>query len=294
MINNHIKGGDCHRMRVFMDEFLTLSVIMPALNEEKNIEKAIFSTLNAFEKFKITGEILVVNDGSTDKTQAIVNRIVENNAQIRLINHDKPKGVGYSFWDGVKNSSSDIVVMFPGDNENDPVDALSFLFLMHNVDIIIPFIHNVDVREKIRRIISSTFRFIINVSFGINLNYTNGTVFYRRAILDDFELKNFGFLYQSELLIKLLRKGYLFAEVPNFLLTRTNGKSKAITLNSLLQVMKGYLMLVHDIHIKRVEEKNYKNLNKKSISYKKIYNILDNITDEPDDARKVKKEEVHV
>lgn len=250
-----------------MNDFLTLSVIMPALNEEKNIEAAILSTLKAFEKFNINGEIIVINDGSADNTGNIIHKIMNANSNVKLINHSNPKGIGYSFWEGAKASQSDIVIMFPGDNENDPFDALSFLYLMHNVDIIIPFIHNIDVREKFRRVISSTYRFIINMSFGINLNYTNGTVFYRRAILDDIKLKNFGFFYQAELLIRLIRKGYLFAEVPNFLQTRNNGKSKAITLISLIKVMKGYLTLAYDIHIKHVENGK---LNKESITYKKI------------------------
>ena len=42
---------------------LTLSVIMPALNEEKNIKEAIISTLNAYKKYKIKGNIIVINDG---------------------------------------------------------------------------------------------------------------------------------------------------------------------------------------------------------------------------------------
>ncbi|MFH0702976.1 MAG: glycosyltransferase family 2 protein [bacterium] len=248
---------------------LTLSVIMPALNEEKNIELAVNSTICALKKYNINGEIIVINDGSTDNTKIIVENLCQNNNPVKLINHENPKGIGYSFWDGVKNSTKDIVVMFPGDNENDPEDALTFFHLMQDVDIIIPFIHNIEVRERKRRIISSIYRFIINISFGISLNYTNGTVFYRRLILNDIELKNFGFFYQAELLIKLIRKGYLFAEVPNYLSIRNTGKSKAVTLKSLMKVMKGYLNLAYEIHIKRIEgeRRNYIDLNKESASY---------------------------
>ena len=247
----------------------TLSVIMPALNEEKNIKNAIESTLNAFKFHGINGEIIVINDGSSDNTRSIVEDIIGNTEPVQLINHEKPQGIGSSYRDGVKLSEKDIVVMFPGDNENDPVDALTFFSLLNHVDIVVPFIFNVEVRDRKRRLISSLYRFIMNVSFGANLKYYNGTVFYRRVLLEDVEFENLGFFYQAEILIKLIRKGYLFAEVPNCLCMRNNGKSKAVTFKSLCQVIKGYLNLFYKIHIKRVEktDKGFKKLREESVSY---------------------------
>ncbi len=247
----------------------SLSVIMPALNEEDNIKDSIESTLKAIDKCNIDGEIIIVNDGSTDKTLEIVNKIIQRDKRIKLINHKKPEGIGYSFFDGAKRSIKDIVVMIPGDNENIPEATLAFFNLLEEVDIIIPFIHNIEVRHKGRRIISSIYRFIINISFGTNLNYTNGTVFYRRCILDDIKLHSFGFFYQTELLIKLIRKGYLFSEVPNLLSSRNSGKSKATTLFSLVRLTGNYLKLFYAIHLKRIESvKDYRKLNPHSISYK--------------------------
>jgi len=248
----------------------TLSVIMPALNEEKNIETAIVSTLDSFEKHEIDGEIIVINDGSTDKTRDIVEGLSQKTHKIKIISHKKPMGIGYSFIDGVKNSEKDVVVMFPGDNENNPDDALLFFDLMDKVDIIIPFIHNIDVRDKGRRVISSIYNFIINMTFGIKLNYHNGTTFYRREIVNEVELSSYGFFYQAELLIKLIRKGYLFAEVPNYLGQRATGTSKAFTLKSFAEIIKGYIALTYNIHVKAVEgRKNYKVLNPNSVTYQR-------------------------
>ena len=161
----------------------TLSVIMPALNEEESIEQAVRLTLSAFEKYGISGEILVVNDGSADKTREIVARLCATTPSVQLIDHDAPQGIGYSFWEGVKKSNRDVVVLFPADNEIDPDDTLQYFGLMDKVDMLIPFFQNAEVRNRSRRIISSLYRFIVNMSFGTNLNYTNGTVFYRRCIL---------------------------------------------------------------------------------------------------------------
>jgi hypothetical protein len=68
----------------------------------------------------------------------------------------------------------------------------------------------------------------------------NGTVMYRKSVLRDLNLKSTGFFYQTELLIKAIKLGYLYAEVPCALQKRQFGESKAITSKSLLKVMQGY------------------------------------------------------
>lgn len=229
----------------------TLSIVMPCLNEQDNVAPSIQRTLAAFDRHGIEGEIVVINDGSTDGTASVVRAFAGCHPNVRLIEHARPMGIGASFWDGVRNARNDFVTMFPGDDESDPDDALLCYYLTREVDIIVPFIHNVEVRSIWRRLISSLYRFIINMSFGMNLNYTNGTVIYNRAILDGVTMKSSGFLYQAELLIKLIRAGYLYAETPHFLSRRGSGKSKALTFKSFLQVTRGYLRLIWEVHVLR-------------------------------------------
>ncbi len=229
----------------------TLSVVMPCLNEQDNVSSAIRRTLAAFDRHGIEGEIVVINDGSTDGTAGAVRALTGRYPNVRLIEHARPMGIGASFWDGVRNARNDFVTMFPGDDENDPDDALLYHYLTRDVDIIVPFIHNVEVRSSWRRLISSLYRFVINISFGTNLNYTNGTVVYNRAILESVKLKSSGFFYQAELLIKLIRAGYLYAETPHFLSRRSSGKTKALTFKSFLKVTRSYLSLIWEVHVMR-------------------------------------------
>lgn len=226
----------------------SLSVIMPALNEEKNIEAAVLSSLRAMDDLKIQGEVIVVNDGSTDQTGPLTERLMREEGRVRMLRHEKPEGIGASFWDGVGAARSTIVTMFPGDNENDPYEALRYFDLLRHVDMVIPFIYNKGARGLRRKVISFLYRTIINVTFGMNLNYTNGTVLYRKAILSDIRLQSMGFLYQTEILVKTIRRGYLFAEVPCSLGKRASGSSKALTLRSLINVMKSYLQLLKSAH----------------------------------------------
>lgn len=229
-----------------------LSAIMPALNEEENISNAILHTLEAFEYFKLDGEIIVVDDGSSDKTYAIAERAAAEKPDIiRLIKHDKTEGIGASFWDGVELAKGDAVVMFPGDDENDPKESLRYYRLLEHVDIVIPFIFNKEARSIFRNALSYAFRFIVNTTFLVNFNYTNGTVLYRKSILGNIDNRSHSFFFQTDILIRATKMGYLFAEVPYKLGARGKGVSKAVNFPSFYKVAKGYLTLVRDYYFSK-------------------------------------------
>lgn len=225
---------------------------MPALNEETNIQDAIDNTIKAFDDYTIKGEIVVINDGSTDDTLKIVKeKILKEPDKICVVNHTLTLGIGASFWDGVDNAQGDVICMLPADNENDPREIMRYLGLLEHVDMIIPFVYNKKSRGWLRNILSFIYRFIINNTFLISLNYTTGTVLYRKSLLDELNYRCRGFFFQTDILVRLLKKGYLFAEVPYRLRSRIKGESKALSLRSFCQVTKAYLRLVGDIYLRR-------------------------------------------
>lgn len=223
-----------------------VSVIMPALNEESNIAAAVGNVLESYAALGISGEVIVVDDGSTDRTGGIAAGIASQHPSVRVIRHASPQGIGASFWDGVGSAQGEMVVMLPGDGENDAAEILRYLPLMEHVDIVVPYVYNTGVRPLFRRFLSSLYTFIINLSFGMMLRYFNGTVLYRRAVFEGISLRNGGFFYQTELLVKTIRRGYLYAEVPCALRKRAAGRSKATTFSSLVRVAKAYLTTFAD------------------------------------------------
>lgn len=227
---------------------LDISVIMPALNEEDNIVGAINDVVKAFEEFNIKGEIIVVNDGSTDRTEELVRDYMSRSDTVRLIKHDKPHGYGASFWEGVDNARGNATIVLPGDNENDPWEIFRYYDLLKNVDIVIPFVFNKEVRPLYRNVISLIYLFIINITFIVTFNYTNGTILYRMSVLKKLKTRNTGFFFQTDILLRLVKKHYLYAEVPYRLDRREHGKSSAFSMPSLWSVMRSYLKLVKDYY----------------------------------------------
>lgn len=230
----------------------SVSVVVPALNEEAAIKDTVLSVLASFKEYGIDGEIVVVNDGSKDKTRDIVEELIKSHpGQLRLLDHKYSCGMGRSFWDGASVSGKDAVTLIPGDNENDPSEILRYLGLLEHVDVVVPFVYNKEVRSPSRNVVSSLFSYIINSTFGTSFNYTNGTALYRREVLLDVRCRSNGFFFLAETLIKLVKKGYLFAEVPYALSLRCAGQSKAISMKSLRNVIKDYFHLVQDVCFSR-------------------------------------------
>ncbi len=225
-----------------------LTIIMPALNEEENVQEAIRNTLCAFDDYQIAGEVVVIDDGSTDRTGEIVAREIERDPRVRIVRHATPQGIGAAFWEGVNHARGQAVCMLPGDNENDPWELFRYYRLLEQVDAVVPFVFNKQVRSIFRNVLSYVYRTIINTTFMVSFNYTNGTVLYRKVVLDELKFHSKGFFFQTDILVRIVRRGYLFAEVPYRLNLRSHGVSKAVTFPSFLKVVRGYIRLVRDIH----------------------------------------------
>lgn len=226
---------------------------MPALNEEANLSEAIQDVLNGFQRAAIDGEIIVVNDGSTDGTAKLLKAWQARLSNLIVVTHDSPQGIGRSFWDGSLKARGETVTLLPGDGENDAYEILRYVPLLESVDLVVPFVFNRGTRSRVRQLVSYLYRRIVQVSFGLTVNYFNGTVLYRTNVLRQFSLSSNGFFYQAELLIKIIRAGYLYAEVPYGLKTRVKGASKAIRLSSLLKVMKDFISLFISTHFSKAQ-----------------------------------------
>lgn len=227
-----------------------MSIVMPALNEQDNIEAAIATTLEAFDEFSIDGEVVVVDDGSTDRTPEIVGEYISRDARVRLVRHAKPEGIGGAFWDGVKNAIGTYVCLIPGDNETCPAEIMRYFHLMKDVDIVVPYVFYRKSRSPFRHILSRLYIMIVDATFHTTYKYTNGTVIYRRCILQDISYHDSSFFYQTDLLVRLARRDYLYAEVPYRIGKRAGGDSKAVTMKSLVRVMKGYIKLFVDVYFR--------------------------------------------
>jgi len=194
-----------------------LVIIMPAYNEEVNIEKAVLSIprkINGVEKI----EILVVNDGSTDKTE----ELALNGGADKVVSHKTNMGVGAAFMTGIRNAISmkaDIVVTIDADSQFDPknIPELIVPILNQQLDVVIGsrFISERPKNiPKVKMFGNRVFSKIVSWLVGQPLTDTQtGFRAYSKDTLFNISVVN-DFTYTQEVLIDLKFKGLRIGEVP--------------------------------------------------------------------------------
>jgi glycosyltransferase involved in cell wall biosynthesis len=110
-----------------MSNFLSLSVILPAYNEDENIGRVIDDVVEYLGDRLIDYELIVVNDGSSDATKAIVMELAAQNNQIRLINHPHNLGYGAALRSGFDQALHEYIFLTDGDGQFEIRDLNQFL-----------------------------------------------------------------------------------------------------------------------------------------------------------------------
>lgn len=187
----------------------TLSIIIPAYNEEKNIEAAVKAAVDAtrVNNNKISDyEILLFDDGSRDKTGEIADRLAMGNNHIQVIHNRPNKGFGYNVLKGIEAAKMDYIVMTPGDNEIFEESINNLFSQIGDADIVTAYpINAVEARHPLRRFLSRSYTIILNILFGLRLKYYNGPTFFKTSLLKNNLPTTFGFAYNAEIIIKLLK-----------------------------------------------------------------------------------------
>lgn len=223
----------------------SISVIIPAFNEEQNLGGAVLTTQEALGKITSIYEIIIIDDASWDKTYEVAQKLALQDKNIRLIRNDKNRGFGYNFKEGVKLAQYDYIGMVPGDNEIEPYSIKEIFSYIGKADIVIPYTVNFNIRPLLRHIVSRVFTHLVNFLFALNLKYFNGPVVYRKDIIKNIPINTDSFAFQAEALVKILkRKQIKYVEVGMYLKKRNYGSSKAFRRKNILGVIKTLIRLL--------------------------------------------------
>jgi len=119
----------------------SISIILPALSEEGNIEAAVKDIQSYFHSREEKYELIVINDGSTDSTGEIAERLAKENGSVRVIHHSINKGYGSALMEGFESSKYKYVFFTDSDRQFDikGLDILLPLIKTDAVEIIIGY-----------------------------------------------------------------------------------------------------------------------------------------------------------
>ncbi len=148
--------------------------------------------------------------------------------------------------------------MIPGDNETEEKSIIDVFESIGKADIIIPYTANQNIRPLSRRIISIFFTTLMNILFfgKWKLNYFNSIVVHKKNLIKSISIKADNFAFQAEALVKLIKSGCSFIQLPIYIKPRTYGKSSAMKIKNLMGVAKTILVLFNEIYFKKNERAN--------------------------------------
>lgn len=226
----------------------TVSVIVPALNEQGNIAATVHEILTALDGRFADFELLLIDDGSTDDTGPIMDQLAASNPHLRVVHNPQPSNFGGAYKKGLGFVRMQYVMMVPGDNQFPAASIIKVLEKIGEADIVIPFTSNQRIRAKSRQLGSRAFTGLLNCLFRLHLTYYNGIVVHRTDIVKGIAITTDSFAYQAETLIKLLRAGHSYVEVGTEITERSAGKSAALRPKNLLLVFRTVGHLVDQIY----------------------------------------------
>jgi glycosyltransferase involved in cell wall biosynthesis len=199
------------------------SIVIPAFNESGRIPATLESVVACVRQFGWNAEVIVVNDGSTDSTAALVRAIQERAPEVRLIENPQNRGKGYSVRSGMLGARGE-VVMFTDSDLSSPIEEAESLFaaIAGGADIAIGSRWMATSRQThrqplYRQFFGRCFNFVTRLVMGLPFADTQCgfKAFTRAAAQTVFQLQTierWGF--DPEILFIALKRGYRIQEVP--------------------------------------------------------------------------------
>ena len=213
----------------------SFSIIIPAYNEEDNISNAYKNVVKACRSVKSDYEIILVDDGSVDKTGKIMEDLSKKDRHVKVLHNERNRGFGYAFGRGIGKARKEYIGGFPGDNDMSGESLKRLMNEAGKADIIISYMINPQARSIGRRIASKSYIILMNMLFGLNLRYYNGHFICRRKLLKNIDIQSDGIAVLAEIKVLLLKKKASYKEIPFEHNPRIHGVSKILTYKGITQ-----------------------------------------------------------
>lgn len=190
----------------------SLTLVLPAYNEEGNIEYVVRRALDVLPTVVDTFEIIVVNDGSRDATPRIIDRLAAEDSRVRAI-HQPNKGYGGALTSGFSASVGDYVMFMDSDRQFDIADIRLLAPFTASFDVVAGF--RMERSDPIhRRINAEVFNIVVRVLFGVHMRDLDCAFkMFHGEMVRSLDLTSAGALINAEMQAKLRRQGATLEQI---------------------------------------------------------------------------------
>lgn len=224
-----------------------LSVFLPTYNEEKNIRKVVNGVKKVLPKVANKWEIIIVNDGSKDKTQQVAEKLAKKDKRIKVIEHKVNRGYGGALKTGYKTAKYNWVAFIDSDDQFDFSEIRKFIVKQKETgaDLVLG-IRSKRADSALRRFFTFVWsKMLPRLLLGLRVtDYSCGFKLIKKEVYDKVSpLKGEEKVTQIELLTKAQRKGFKFAEVEVNHYPRQFGQQTGANLSVVLKSIEDLLNL---------------------------------------------------
>lgn len=231
-----------------------LSIFFPFWNEEQNIEKVVRAAMPVAGKIADKWEILMVDDGSIDKTREIAERLAKEDKRLRVISHQPNRGYGASLTEGLTHAQYNIVVFTDGDGQFDFSEITKFVEKIGEADMVIGFRKKRNDKNLFKRLLLmnmlKAWDFML---FHFNFRDIDcGFKMFTRVAIDKLlPLRSEGAMITTEILAKAKRKKLNIKEVGVLHYPREFGHQSGANFPVIIRAVLESLILWYDLHYGR-------------------------------------------
>jgi glycosyltransferase involved in cell wall biosynthesis len=194
---------------------LSLSVFFPCYNEEANVERTTEAALKACQSVTTDFEIIIVNDGSRDRTGELADQLAARHEKVRAVHNPTNHGYGSALQAGFKSAGKEWVFYTDGDGQFDLAEITRLVGMLGSHDIVSAY----RIRRKdslVRRINGWGWTLLCNLLLGMRLKDIDCAFkIYPRRLFDQIEMWSEGALIDAEILAKANRLGYRIPRCQN-------------------------------------------------------------------------------
>lgn len=222
-----------------MDIIPSLSIFFPAYNEEENIKSTVEKARKVLEKITQRWEIIIINDGSKDRTGEIADKLAASDKRIRVITHNPNRGYGATLKSGFYNSKFPWIAFTDSDGQFDFGEIVNFTEKQRETaaDVVIGYYKKRQV-SKLKILTSKMWEIAVWILFGLKVKDIDcGFKLVSRKVIDSIPKlqSERGAFISSEFLIKARKKGFKIVEIPVTHYPRLKGAGTGRNLNVIVK-----------------------------------------------------------
>jgi len=217
----------------------SLSVVIPAYNEAPNIAQAVRNVSHVLQEMKSDHEIIVVNDGSQDRTGDIVRELLASTPNLKLVEYSPNRGYGGALKAGFAAATGELIAFTPSDNQFDFGEIRRLLDRL-TPDVVLVSGRRIDRKDNlIRKFNGWGWNTVVRLLFGYLIKDIDcGFKVFRRDILGRIHIESNGAMIDTEMLAELRARGYKLAEVPVTHLPRVAGSPTGANLKVVVRAFR--------------------------------------------------------